>query len=84
MRYADVISLWPSCASLARDLGLDRKTGPLRVRAWKRRNRIPPQFWTAIEEAAAKRGFCITVRMLALIASAQSRERAKREPAHAG
>ncbi len=70
MRYKDVISLWPNCADLARDLGLDPRTGALRVRAWKRRDRIPPEFWAAIEAAAARRGISdVTVHRLAMIAS---------------
>ena len=49
--FADIINLWPTAEELARDLGV---TG-LVVRAWRNRESIPAEYWTAIAEAARKR-----------------------------
>lgn len=55
--FSAVIRLWDSAASLARDLGLKEVT----VRAWRTRDAIPPEYWKAIEAAAAARGFGIPI-----------------------
>src|SRR5690606_14396720 len=51
--FAELISLWPTAADLAADLGEKYQT----VAAWKQRNSIPPDRWGRVIAAAEKRGF---------------------------
>lgn len=64
-----IFDLWPSMASLARDIGEREGT----VRAWKRRGSIPAPRHAAIVDAAQTRGLDLTFESLAR-ACAASRE----------
>jgi hypothetical protein len=48
---ADIIRLWPSDADFAVDVGVKLS----RVRVWRHRRFIPPEFWAGIEQAAYRR-----------------------------
>ena len=50
-RISDILAKWPSTTDLAVDLGVKR--GLLAV--WRHRNRIPPQYWLRLTEAATRR-----------------------------
>jgi len=58
-----ILSLWPSQAALARDIGED----PSVVRMWKYRQWIPPEYDFRIVTAGRKRGIIITLESIALI-----------------
>ena len=62
--FADVISLWPTAAEFAADLSIS----PVRARAWKNRNSIPSSMWNKVVESAQRRGFDVTVALLADLA----------------
>lgn len=47
----DLMSLWPSDAEFARDIGIK----PTHGQVMKLRGSIPPDFWPNVIEAAAKR-----------------------------
>lgn len=49
--HADTISLWPTLADFAADVGVKRNT----ARGWKRRNSIPVKYWPAVLEMARER-----------------------------
>lgn len=52
-RIADIFSVWPSAAAMARDIGVSDVT----VRQWRNRSGcIPVRYWNAIREAAKVRG----------------------------
>jgi hypothetical protein len=52
MRHDQVIQQWPTTAEFSSDLGEPLDT----VRAWKRRNSIPPRVWRKLVAAARRRG----------------------------
>jgi hypothetical protein len=47
-----IIDKWPSCAELARDVGVDEH----RPRMWRHRGIIPPRYWREVIRAAHARG----------------------------
>ena len=49
--FRDVIALWPSMSELARDVDAPIQT----VAAWKRRDRIPDEYWNCVLDAAKSR-----------------------------
>ncbi len=49
--FADVITTWPSCAELGRDIN----EADITVRQWKTRGSIPASKWAVVLAAAAKR-----------------------------
>lgn len=53
MNHSKLIDLWPSLAQFSRETGIHYES----VRAYRRSGMIPYWFWTAVFEAAAKRGF---------------------------
>ncbi len=63
--FGDIIDLWPNAEAFAADVGV---TGVV-ARAWKRRNSIPPGRWIRICEAAAKRGYPVTLADMARISA---------------
>ncbi len=71
--FAALISSWDSHKDLADDIGVD----PTLPAAWKHRDNIPPEHWKAIVTAAVKRGYPISLELLASL-SATAGE-AKRE-----
>lgn len=50
--FADVVSLWPSIAAFADDVG----ASPDRARKWIARRSIPAEWFTSVMAAAHKRG----------------------------
>jgi len=68
--FVDVLALWPSLEAIAEDTGAT----VVAVRKWRQRNRVPPEFWVALENSAARRKISgITVAQLAAMVA---RERA--------
>ncbi len=60
--YADVIDLWESYDALASDVGATVYS----IRKWRQRDSIPPEYWRALVESAAKRGIAVvTLEVLA-------------------
>lgn len=55
--FSDIISLWPSAEALAGDLGLPGENPGGTVRAWKRRDNIPSEYWDDLVLCAQRRGF---------------------------
>jgi len=53
MTFTDIIDLWPSVHELAADLGLPAKN----VRRWIDTSSIPAEWFLAVQQAAAARGF---------------------------
>jgi hypothetical protein len=49
---ADIFSIWPTDADLARDIGMSYAT----VSAWKQRGSIPAAYWRDLIRAARRRG----------------------------
>lgn len=74
--FASIISLWESAEQLASDLELDGAHPGTTVRAWKRRNSIPPEYWNRLVVNAERRGLTgVTLERLAKIAETSSAER---------
>jgi len=67
--FADVIDAFGSCAALGAEIGENTGT----VRQWRNRNRIPPDRWLGVAQAAKR---CserrITVALLARLAARSS------------
>jgi hypothetical protein len=61
MDATDIIGLWPSIRSFARDTGLDYG----HARMIKVRNRIPLKRWPTVLKAARRRGISLTMEQLA-------------------
>ena len=59
--YADIIELWDTAEGFAADVGI---SGTL-ARLWKMRNKIPDHAWLAVVSAAERRGFEVTLQLLA-------------------
>jgi len=57
----EIFGHWPTVADFARDIGQD----PVKARQWKNRRSIPAEFDKMIVAAAARRGFPVTLDMLA-------------------
>ena len=71
--FSDIINRWPSAEEFASGIHV---TGG-RVRQWRRRNRLPSEFWLDVVEDAASRGYAdVTLEVLASIA-AKSRSAAR-------
>jgi hypothetical protein len=63
--FSSIISLWPSHAPLAEDMGVP----PGHIAVWKRRNSIPARYWTRLVAGASKRDIeGVTLEALARIA----------------
>ena len=68
--YRDVIQGWPDREALAHDVGTTTEA----VRKWWERDRIPPEYWSAlIQGAAGRRIRGVTAAALASIAASQRR-----------
>lgn len=64
--FSAIIALWPSLSDLATDLGVGYES----AKAYKRRNSIPSEHWSALIKAADKRGIeGITAERLAALAA---------------
>lgn len=76
---SDIIALWGKTNDFADAVGVEYMT----AHQWIRRNRVPPEYWSALVKAANRRGFHVTEALLAQITAAQKRkvlaEKAKRE-----
>jgi hypothetical protein len=67
--HCEVLKLWPSLSELRRDLVAQGGTiSPMGVVRWHQRDSIPAEWWFALEKAAARRGYPVTVSLLARIA----------------
>lgn len=70
--FAGIISLWPTAAAMASDLGVPPST----VRAWKSRNHIPADLWRQVVHSATNRGIKgVTYATLSGIASRNGKPR---------
>jgi hypothetical protein len=67
MTFRQIIDLWPTMSALATDVGLHDKYQT--VAAWKRRDRIPPDYWIAVVRAAKRRDLPVTYETLASAAA---------------
>jgi hypothetical protein len=68
--FADVIGLWKTAGEMAADI----EVTDLVVRAWKRRNAIPGEYWARIVSSAEARGYQgVTLDLLASFAEKNSR-----------
>ncbi len=72
MDASQIISLWPSPASFAEDIGLLSEN---HARTMKARNSIPRAYWPEVIEAAARRGLPVDKDVL------KSAERPRKRPA---
>ena len=64
--FTQIIALWPSSARLAEDLGVVGGT----VRAMKRRDSLPPEYWLHVVQSAQRRNIPgVTLDALARIAA---------------
>jgi hypothetical protein len=64
--FVEVIDAFGSCAALGEEIG--EKVGT--VRQWRNRNRIPPNRWLGVAQAAKRCGAShITVALLARLAA---------------
>jgi len=61
MDARQIIDMWPS----RRDLALDAGRSPITVNSWFQRNRIPPEVFSRLCRAAARRGINLTADDLA-------------------
>lgn len=59
--HRQIIEMWPRVDTFAADVEAREGT----TRAWMLRNRIPPEHWKAVVEAAHRRDIPITYKMLA-------------------
>jgi hypothetical protein len=66
-----VIGCWKSAAVLAADLGEKIST----VEKWRTRDWIPPYQWSRVIEAAKKRRYKISYKLLASLQKDRDRER---------
>lgn len=57
MSHSNIINRWVTCEALAKVLGVSG----FRVRAWRRRNRIPAAYWQALIAAGAAAGHELTL-----------------------
>jgi hypothetical protein len=72
LTFPAVIEMWPNAGVLARDLCEDTSQTIKRatIKQWKRREKIPGEYWLPIERAARRRGIeNVTVFVLAEIAA---------------
>lgn len=73
MKHTDLIDRWPSLAQFGRDTGIHYES----VRFYKRNGAIPYWFWTAVIDAAKRRGIKgVTYESLAKGAAKAKRARA--------
>jgi hypothetical protein len=66
--FSEVISLWPSPAVFAKDVGEHIET----VRKWRQRNRIPATKWGTLLRAAQAREIPLTSDLLVSIANREA------------
>ncbi|MEA1674077.1 hypothetical protein [Nitrospirillum sp. BR 11163] len=70
MSFADIISMWPSMADLARDIRASHGA----VRVMKVRGRIPDEYWQDLVAGASRRGIDgVTLERLAGLAAEKRR-----------
>lgn len=68
--FSSLIALWATAEELAADLDIGGGSPGGTVRAWKRRNSIPAEYWLPLVFAAQKRGIPgVSLEVLAQIAS---------------
>jgi hypothetical protein len=66
--FRAVIDAWPSLAAFARDIGTSENT----AKGMRRRDSIPPEYWTDAVKGAASRDIdSVTLEMLAALAKAR-------------
>lgn len=63
--HAEILGLWPSLIDVANDVGAK----VVAVRKWRARNSIPPEYWLPLVEAAQRRGYAVTLDLLARISA---------------
>ena len=64
--FSEIVDLWPSFAAMADDIGAKANT----VAKWHLRDRISPDCWLAVAEAAERRGYDgVTVDLMARLAA---------------
>lgn len=74
MKHSDLIDRWPSLAQFGRETGIPYRS----AQQFRRREQIPYWFWTAVIEAAEKRGIKgVTYETLAKGAATAKRARAR-------
>ncbi len=66
--FSDVIALWPSLADFAAEVGVPYG----HAKQWRMRDSIPAARWTALVEAAERRGVHLTTERLAQIAKGRA------------
>jgi hypothetical protein len=70
--FAELLSLWPSLARIAAELEVPYDT----VIAWKRRNSVPYEYWTALTASALQNNLKgVTMEIMAEAAEVLRRER---------
>lgn len=69
--FRDVIGLWPSPDALAGEIGARVET----VRKWRQRDRIPPEWWEPVIQAAQGKGQQITADEIAGMAARKAAQR---------
>jgi len=73
--FESVISLWPSLAELAKDIGVDVS----HAQTMKTRDSIPSRFWGDLEDAARRRGISeVTAKQLSHIEAKLKKEKRAR------
>jgi hypothetical protein len=71
--FTEILSLWTDDDQLVADLGLP-PSARSRVRRWRERNSVRPQYWQPLIDMADKRfGLVLTPRHLMLAACGQHR-----------
>lgn len=68
---ADIIDLWPSQADFASDCEAKWMT----AHQWRLRDRIPPEYWSALVKAAKRRGLNVSERTLIEMTAAKKRRK---------
>ena len=66
--FRDIIALWDLPSELAEEIGAKANT----VSKWAQRDFVPPEWWTAVGDAAQRRGFeDVTAARMAKLAEAR-------------
>lgn len=68
--FATLIDQWPSIAAFASDIGVS----DMHARAMRRRNSVPPEYWSAAVDGALQHGIPdVSYERLAKLAAAKRR-----------
>jgi hypothetical protein len=73
---SDIVELWPRTRDFADDCGVEWMT----AHQWRRRNKIPPEYWAALVKGAKRRGYNVTEKLLADMFAAKKRNSGKASP----